>query len=269
MAARANGATPRLPAVFVSRGSPMAAVEPGPAGAAWAALGRAIGRPRAILVASAHWETEVPMLTGAAAPKTIHDFGGFPDALYALRYAAPGAPDVAAEAAALLRDAGIAAGIDGCRGLDHGAWVPLLHMFPRADVPVVQLSIQPARGAAHHVALGRAIAPLAARGVLVVGSGHVTHNLRDWMAHRRDPAPLPYVTRFATWLAEALAANDAEALAHWRERAPDAARAHPTDEHFLPVLVAWGAGGPGAAAARVHAGIEGAALAMDAYRFAA
>lgn len=257
----------RPPSLFVSHGSPMTAVQPGEAGAAWAALGRAVGRPRAILVVSAHWETEVPMLTGAPSPRTIHDFGGFPDVLYALRYPAPGAPDVAQEAAALLRDAGFAAGIDGCRGLDHGAWVPLLHMWPAADVPVVQLSVQPARGAAQHLALGAALAPLRERGVLVIGSGHATHNLRDWMANARRPVALPYVGRFAAWLAAALAAHDADALAHWHERAPDAARAHPTDEHFLPVLVAYAAAGPRPNVARVHDGIVDGALAMDAYRF--
>lgn len=259
--------TARLPTLFLSHGSPMTAVEPGPAGVAWAQLGRALPRPRAILVASAHWETATPTLTGSAMPETIHDFGGFPDALYTLRYPAPGAPDVAAEAAALLREAGLGAEIDPRRGLDHGAWVPLLHMLPQADVPVVQLSLQTERGAAHHLALGAAIAPLAERGVLVIGSGHVTHNLRDWMAHMRHPEKLPYVAKFATWVADTLAANDADALANWLEVAPDARRAHPTDEHFLPLHVAYGAAGARPHAERVHASIAGGALAMDAYRF--
>jgi 4,5-DOPA dioxygenase extradiol len=260
--------TTRLPPLFVSHGSPMTAVEPGEAGAAWTALGREVGRPRAILIASAHWETEVPMLTGQAAPSTLHDFGGFPEVLYSLRYPAPGAPDVAADAVALLKAAGLAAGIDGCRGLDHGAWVPLMYMFPDADVPVVQLSIQPARGAAHHLALGAAIAPLAERGVLIVGSGHVTHNLRDWMMHRSRPGSFPYVGRFAEWVAGVLAANDRDALAQWQEQAPEARRAHPTDEHFLPLLVAYGAAGERPRATRVHQSIYGGALSMDAYRFA-
>ena len=244
----------------------MTAVEPGAAGAAWARLAGEVGRPRAILVASAHWETDAPRLTGSVAPTTIHDFGGFPDALYALRYPAPGAPDVAAEAAALLAAAGIASAIDDDRGLDHGAWVPLLHMFPGASVPVVQLSIQPRRGAAHHLALGAAIAPLAGRGVLIVGSGHVTHNLRDWMMSRQRPQALPYVERFAGWLADALAANDRDALANWTERGPDALRAHPTDEHFLPLLVAYAAAGERPRAHRVHEGIEGGALALGTWQ---
>lgn len=256
-----------MPVIFVSHGSPMTAIEPGAAGAAWSELARAVGKPRAVLIASAHWETELPMLTGNPKPATIHDFGGFPDALYAIRYATAGAPDVAAEATAALKSAGIIAGVDGCRGLDHGAWVPLMHMFPAADVPVVELSVQPARGAAHHIALGRALAPLAKRGVLIVGSGHATHNLRDWMTQLRRPASLPYVAAFADWLAERLDAKDDTALIAWKEQGPDALRAHPSDEHFLPLLVAYGAAGEHARVQRVHRDIVNGALAMDAYRF--
>ncbi len=236
----------RLPTLFLSHGSPMTAVEPGAAGAAWYALAGAMPSPRAVLMVSAHWETELPMLTGGALPETIHDFGGFPDVLYTLRYPAPGAPEIAAEIATVLKTAGITAGIDGCRGLDHGAWVPLMHMFPAADVPVLQLSVQPGRGARHHLALGAALADLPARGILVVGSG---------------------VAAFADWLAQRLADDDREALAHWHERAPDAARAHPSDEHFLPVLVALAAAGPHPRVTRVHRDIVDGALAMDAYRF--
>src|SRR5688500_19271482 len=184
---------PTLPVLFVSHGSPMTALEPGAAGAAWKAFARSLPAPRAVLIASAHWETELPMLTGTPKPETIHDFGGFPQPLYALRYPAAGAPDVAAEALGLLKSAGITAGVDGCRGLDHGAWVPLMHMFPDAEVPVVQLSVQPARGAEHHIALGRAIAPLSDKGVLIVGSGHATHNLRDWRSNATGPSDLRYV----------------------------------------------------------------------------
>jgi 4,5-DOPA dioxygenase extradiol len=256
-----------LPTLFLSHGSPMTAVEPGAAGAAWSALGRALPVPRAILVVSAHWETGLPMVTGSAAPETMHDFGGFPDVLYTLRYPAPGAPEVAAEIAAALKAAGITAGIDGCRGLDHGAWVPLLHMVPQADVPVLQLSVQPARGARHHLELGEALAGLPSRGILIVGSGHATHNLRDWMVHRRAPSPLPYVAAFAEWLAQSLADDDRESLAHWRERGPEASRAHPSDEHFLPVLVALAAAGRHPRVARVHRDVVDGALAMDAFRF--
>ena len=167
----------------------------------------------------------------------------------------------------LLRNAGMNPSINSCRGIDHGAWVPLKWMYPERDVPVVQLSIQPALGTAHHLALGRALAPLTDDGVLIVGSGHVTHNLRDWSMHRAAPGGLPYVGEFSEWLASRLAANDVEALLDYREQAPHAARAHPTDEHFLPLFIAFGAAGELAPVKREHSAIESAALAMDAYSF--
>lgn len=257
----------RLPTVFLSHGAPTHATEPGAAGRAWEALGHALPRPRAILMASAHWETALPLLTGNPKPQTIHDFGGFPRELYALQYPAPGAPELATRAVALLKDAGITAGVDGCRGLDHGAWVPLLHMYPAHDVPVVQVSVQTEMGPAHHVALGRALAPLAADGVLIVGSGHATHNLRDWATHRGRREPLPYVQAFAQWVGERLTDGDTAALIDYRERAPEAVRAHPTEEHFLPLHVAWGAAPEGARAERIVHGVEAGALAMDAWVF--
>ena len=258
-----------LPTLFLSHGSPMRAVEPGPAGAAWKAIADALPRPRAVLMVSAHWETGMPIVTASAKPDTIHDFGGFPDALYRIRYPAPGAPALAARTAELLKAAGITAGLDGCRGLDHGAWVPMMHMYPGHDVPVAQLAVQPGRGAAYHLAVGRAISPLADEGVLVIGSGHVTHNLRDWIDSRGRREPLDYAAAFASWLHDTLARRDDEALVAWRERAPGAARAHPTEEHFLPIFVAWGAAGRDATAARVHEGFDGPALVMDAYAFGA
>jgi 4,5-DOPA dioxygenase extradiol len=257
-----------LPTLFLSHGSPMHALAPGPAGAAWQALAASLPRPRAALVASAHWETTLPMLTGRDRLETIHDFSGFPAPLYDVRYDAPGAPDVAAEAGALLGAAGYTPALNSCRGIDHGAWVPLKWMYPQRDVPVVQLSVQTALGTAHHLALGTALAPLARHGVLVIGSGHVTHNLRDWFRHRDDPQPLAYVQQFSEWLAERLTADDRESVLDYRERGPEAARAHPTEEHFLPLFVAWGAAGPQSHARRVRIGIDGAALAMDAYVFA-
>jgi 4,5-DOPA dioxygenase extradiol len=257
-----------LPTLFISHGSPMHAVKAGAAGSAWAQLGRTLPRPRALLVASAHWETSVPMLTGNAKPQTIHDFGGFPEELYREQYPAPGAPALAAEVVALLKRAEIAAGIDGCRGLDHGTWVPLKWMYPDHAIPVVQLSLQPELGTAHHLRLGRALAPLSDDGVLIIGSGHTTHNLRDWMANRQRTEPLRYAEAFAQWLNERLAAHDEEALLAYRDRAPEAVRAHPTDEHFLPLFVALGAAGSGARVERVFSGFEAGALAMDSYLFA-
>jgi 4,5-DOPA dioxygenase extradiol len=257
----------RLPSLFLSHGSPMNGLGQTPSCDVWAALGRSVGRPRAVLVASAHWETSVPMLTGNPKPETIHDFGGFPEALYSLRYDAPGAPDLAADAVALLKDGGITAGVNGCRGLDHGAWVPLMWMYPDHDVPVTQISLQPGLGTSHHVELGRALAPLADDGVLLVGSGHATHNLRDWMANSRQQQTMPYAQAFARWLDGRLGAGDTRALISYREQAPDAARAHPSEEHYLPLLVAWGAAGEGARAERISAGFEGGALANDNYVF--
>jgi len=257
----------RLPTLFLSHGSPMHAVEPGAAGRAWTALGQSLPRPRAVLIASAHWETAVPMLTGNPQPTTLHDFGGFPPELYKLRYPAPGAPELAKQAVALLRDAEITAGVDGCRGLDHGAWVPLRWMYPGADIPLFQISVQPELGTAHHLRLGRALAPLADDGVLLIGSGHTTHNLRDWMTNPRRQEPLRYAQAFAGWVEEQLRAHDAPALIAYREQAPEAARAHPSEEHFLPLFVAWGAAGEQADVERVVEGFEAGALAMDSYLF--
>lgn len=257
----------RMPTLFLSHGSPMHAVSPGVVGDAWAALGKRVGRPDAVLIASAHWETSLPMVTGNPRPQTIHDFGGFPKQLYEIAYPAPGAPNVAARAVALLKDAGITAGVDGCRGLDHGAWVPLRWMFPEADVPVVQLAVQPARGTAHHVALGRALAPLRDENVLVIGSGHATHNLRDWMSGREGAQPMQYAADFSRWLNATLTAHDERGLVDYRDRAPSAARAHPTEEHLLPLLIAYGAAGDDATVERVVDGYENGALSRDSFLF--
>jgi 4,5-DOPA dioxygenase extradiol len=256
-----------LPTIFVSHGSPMHALEPGAAGKAWAGLATSLPRPRAILITSAHWETNVPMLTGNAKPETIHDFSGFPEPLYRLRYPAPGAPAVAQRARALLGDAGFTAAIDGCRGLDHGAWSPLLYMYPEADVPVVQLSLQPELGPRHHYQLGRALGALANEGILLVGSGHMTHNLRDWMRGAHDAPVAPYAHEFQSWVHARIEAGDHGALIEYRSRAPHAVRAHPTDEHFLPLFFALGAAGGEARPKLVYDAIEGGALAMDAYAF--
>jgi len=254
-----------LPSVFISHGSPMHALQPGAAGEAWKALGRRLPRPRAILISSAHWETQLPMLTGSAKPETIHDFYNFPEPLYRLRYPAPGAPEVAQRAQELLKDAGIGASIDGLRGLDHGAWSPLLYAYPEANVPVVQISVQPALGPRHHLNLGRALRPLTEEGVLIVGSGHMTHNLRDWS--RGAGKPEPYAREFAEWVKEKLEQHDFEALVEYRSRSPHGARAHPTDEHFLPLFFALGAAPEQARPERVYDAIDSGVLAMDAYVF--
>ena len=257
----------KLPTLFLSHGSPMHAIQAGKAGEVWAMIARQLPTPKAVLMVTAHWETHLPMLSGNAKPSMIYDFGGFPDPLYKIVYPAPGAPDIAARAQALLKSAGFTAGIDGCRGLDHGTWVPLLKMYPDADVPVVQLSVQTAMNPQHHYEVGRALSPLAKEGVLIAGSGHLTHNLRDWMMSRGQTAHAPYAQKFQSWVFDRLATHDVDALTRYRQDAPEAVRAHPTEEHFLPLFVALGAAGEDAQAKRVFDGFEGTALAMDAYRF--
>lgn len=275
-----------LPTIFLSHGSPMHAIESGRAGERWTELGQTLPCPAAVLIASAHWETELPMLSTAREPETMHDFGGFPAELYKIRYAAPGASDVAKRAVVLLHTAGLPATSNGCRGLDHGAWVPLRRLYPNADVPVAQISIQPSLDAEHHLRVGAALAPLTRDGVLIIGSGHMTHNLREWIARARrtpmakagstaetDSAPVePYVNEFREWIAAALSNNDRASLVRWHEWAPDARRAHPTPEHLMPLFVAYGAAGGGAAEnsprlERIDAGVEQSVLAMDAYVF--
>ncbi len=258
------------PVAFVSHGAPSLALDAGdPTHAFLSGFGRALGRPRAVLCISAHWDTTQPALTAGDAPATIHDFFGFPEPLYALRYPAPGAPWLALRVRELLAAIGQDAHLDLRRGLDHGAWVPLMLMYPDADVPVVQLSVQTRQTAAHHLARGRALAPLAAEGVLVLGSGGATHALGEAFAAvgAGACAPTPaWAQRFDAWLRDALTRDDRAALAAWQD-APDAVRNHPTPEHFLPLLVAAGAGQ--GAAASVHSGFAWSLLSMAAYRWPA
>ena len=260
-----------LPTAFLSHGSPMTALDAGGAGAAWKKFADALPRPQSILMVSAHWETELPMLSGTEKPETIHDFSGFPEQLYRIRYNAPGSPDLARRGRELLKAGRQCAGIDGTRGLDHGAWTPLLHMYPEADVPVVQLSVQTGLGAKHHLALGQALAPLADEGVLIIGSGHMTHNLREGFAALRsanpEARPHAYVTEFQDWVSERIRARDTDALTDYRRLAPHAARAHPTEEHFLPLFVALGAAGTDYRPEHLYQEIALQALAMDAWAF--
>ena len=260
---------PTLPALFVSHGSPMMALEDGRARRFLASYGSELARPRAIVVASAHWETAAPRLTASPAPETIHDFGGFPDALYRMRYAVPGDPALAARAATLLQAAGIAAALDPTRGLDHGTWIPLSLLYPAADIPVIQLSLQSHLGAAHHYRMGAALRPLRDDGVLVIGSGSLSHNLRALDRRAGDTAtPPPWVDAFDQWVADKVAAADTAALLAWQDAAPYAHENHPSDEHFLPLFVALGAATPDAPGVRIHHSHTYAALTMDAYRFA-
>jgi 4,5-DOPA dioxygenase extradiol len=259
--------------IFLSHGSPMTALEPGAAGAFWQRLGPAVdataGRPQAILAVSAHSLARVPLLLAAGRHSTVHDFSGFPDPLYRLRYDAPGAPALAARVAALLQGGGLPVQSTPEGGLDHGIWAPLRFAWPAADIPVLPLAFPPDWSPEKLFALGQALAPLADEGVLVYGSGSITHNLRLVFAGGRPPLDAPEIPEsaaFRTWLAEHAAAADWPALFDYRRQAPHAVLMHPTDEHLLPFFVAAGAGGRNAAP-RIHASLTYGCLAMDAFAF--
>ena len=257
-----------LPSLFVPHGAPTFALRPGAAGAALSAFAGTLPSARAIVVVSAHWDTAEPTVGLSDRPETIHDFYGFPAELYALRYPATGCREAAMEVVRALEAAGLAAHTDSQRGLDHGAWVPLRLMFPEADLPVIPLSIQSHAGPEGAYRLGRALAPLRARGFLVIASGNVTHNLHDWQSAARAGGQTPaYVREFADWMADRLAGHDLPALLDYRRQAPGGARSHPTDEHLLPLYVALGAGGEQTDVERFHAGIDDYVIAMDAYAF--
>lgn len=259
--------TPRLPTLFVSHGAPTLAVEDGEAHRFLAGLGEQLGKPKAVLMVSAHYESPAPTVTAADRPETIHDFGGFPHELYEIQYPAPGDPPLAGRVAGLLNEAGLDARADPGRGLDHGAWVPLLLMYPDADVPVVQLAIDPPRGPAYHLRLGELLRPLREQGVLIIGSGGATHNLRLFFGSAPD-APVPdWVREFGEWLAKAIDHDRRDDLVHYRERGPRAADNHPTEEHYVPLLVALGAMAPDEPRRRIHTSHTHGALMMDAYQF--
>jgi 4,5-DOPA dioxygenase extradiol len=256
-----------LPVLFLSHGSPMHAIEPGAVREVWQRIARELPRPKAILIASAHWETDIPAVTGAAQPETIHDFYGFPKPLYEIQYPARGDVDLAIQVEKKLKEKNFRTVIDPKRGLDHGAWSPLLHMYPKAGVPVVQVAVQTPLGPRHHLEVGRALAPLAGEGVLIVGSGHLTHNLRDRTGEENAGGPAAYASRFQAWVKERIDQHALDELTDYRRLSPDGVRAHPTDEHFLPLFFALGAAGDDYKAERLYDGIEMGALAMDAYRF--
>lgn len=256
-----------FPSLFLSHGSPMMALEDSRARRFLVDLGKDLGKPEAILMISAHWEARELAFTTAEKLPTIHDFGGFPPALYECRYEPPGADSAVRKAAALLQADGVEVYADPARGLDHGAWVPLMLMYPEADVPVAQITLQSPLGAAHQFHVGRLLAPLRNEGVLVVGSGNVTHNLREMRRDEPDGDAWDWVAEFSEWVRAALEEGRTDDLLAWQERAPHARRSHPTDEHFLPLFTALGAGGPDGRAERIHASYSYGSLAMDMYAF--
>lgn len=258
----------KTPALFVSHGAPTFALEPGQAGPLLKDIGeriRAMSGLRAVLVVSPHWRTRGLRVGASARPETVHDFGGFPAALYALRYPVPGEPTVAREVAALLADSGLPAGLVEEQGLDHGAWVPLLHMFPDAPLPVLQLSLPIELRPVDALALGRALAPLRERGVLIVASGSLTHNLYEFRQSETE-TPEGYVHEFVQWARQAALTHDEAALVEFRG-APHSRRAHPSDEHYLPLLIAAGASGAGEAVEVIEGGVTYGVLSMEGYVF--
>lgn len=235
-------ASDRLPVVFLGHGSPMNAIEDNDYSRSWSALGRALPRPQAILVVSAHWMTRGSTLVNVSArPGTIHDFRGFPQALFDEQYPAPGAPDTAREVVSIL--ASHHAEGDESWGLDHGAWSVLKFLYPEADVPVFQLSIDMTRDLPHHVEIGRALRGLRRRGVLILGSGNVVHNLHKvrWSG---DAAAWDWAEEFDTLFADRLEAGDIDTLADCARMGPLLDLAHPTVDHYLPALSVAGAAEP-------------------------
>jgi 4,5-DOPA dioxygenase extradiol len=267
----------RLPVLFVSHGAPLFALEAGSTGPAltrWAEQLKAAqglvdekNAIRGVVIMSPHWMSRRPAVMGNPSPATWHDFGGFPPELYALQYPAPGNPALAGEVLELLSQAGISADNDAQRPLDHGAWVPLMHLFPGASIPVVQVALPAAYGPAEVLAMGRALRSLRDQRVLVVGSGSMTHNLREFFGGAREPAP--YVLEFSRWVEAAR--GDRQALLDYRQQAPHAERAHPSEDHFLPLFFALGASGwgdEGSQADYLSREVMYGVLAMDAFALA-
>lgn len=251
------------PTLFISHGAPTFAIEPGRLGPRLQALGKQLSGVNAVLVVSPHWQTRDTRVMSTAAPETVHDFGGFPSALYDLQYPAAGHPQYAAQAGRLLADAGFAGGMDDRRGLDHGAWVPMRHLLPGAEVPVFQVSMPHGLDTASAFRLGQALAPLRESGVMIVGSGSMTHNLYEF--RQSGSAAAGYATEFTQWIRQAVTSNDIERLLNYRQLAPHAERAHPTEEHFLPLLVALGARSNAEALQILDGGIDHGVLAMESY----
>ncbi|WP_137936907.1 class III extradiol ring-cleavage dioxygenase [Chitinivorax sp. B] len=254
-----------LPVLFVSHGSPMLALDASQVGQAWRAAVAPLTGLKGIVVISAHWQARHISLTDGGELPTIHDFYGFPPALYQQTYAAHGSQALSEQVAAQLRTLGEPVVIDPQRGLDHGAWVPLREMFPAGDIPIVQVALQAKAAGEHHYQLGEALRPLRDQDILIVASGSLTHNLYEIDPHAN--AAEPYVTAFQQWVWENLQHGRHAELCDMSKYAPAAQRAHPTDEHWLPLVVAAGAAGPDAKACRPYTGVEAGVLAMDMFRF--
>jgi 4,5-DOPA dioxygenase extradiol len=260
--------TDAIPAVFVSHGAPTLSLEHVPARQFLVDLGSRYRSVRAVLCISAHWNTVRPSVTTGKILKTIHDFFGFPSELYLIEYPAQGSPDLAGHVVDLLKSAGLPCDLDPTRGLDHGAWVPLRLMFPMADVPVVQLSIQRSLDPIAHVALGDAIRDVRETGVLVLGSGGAVHPLGNPHASLGPGAPTDeWAKEFNAWLNHAVSSGDSKSLVNYRTIAPYAQEAHPYPDHYMPLLAVFGAAGPGARGMVLHQSWDLGDLGMGAFEF--
>lgn len=253
-----------FPALFVSHGAPSMIIEQCPTRDFLQQSVKEIDRPTGIVCISAHWTTTEPHVIMHPHPPTLHDFGGFADELYGLHYPAPGDPLLAERVLSLLHARGIPGSRDMARGFDHGAWSPLMLMYPAADIPLVQLSVQPHLGPAHHLAMGRALQPLREEGVLILASGSATHNLSDFFGRGLNDAPLPYAYEFAEWLKDMVVQGSASDLLDYLKTGPHARQNHPTPEHFLPLFVALGSGGKGRV---IHDAYTYGVLSMAAFSF--
>ena len=254
------------PTLFISHGAPTFAIEPGLLGPALNTLGQQLSGAKtvkAVLVVSPHWQTRDVTVMTTPAPKTVHDFGGFPAVLYDLQYPVAGHPQLAAEVGRLLTQAGWTVGVDARRGLDHGAWVPLRHLLPNADIPVFQVSMPMDLDTVSAFELGKALAPIRESGVMIVASGSMTHNLYEF--RHSGAAEQDYAIAFTHWIRQAVTSQDIAGLLDYRQRAPHAQRAHPTEEHFLPLLVALGARNDAEAAQVIDAGVTNGVLSMESY----
>jgi 4,5-DOPA dioxygenase extradiol len=255
----------QLPSIFVSHGGPTMATQSSPARSFLTTLSEYHPEPEAIAMVSAHWQTERPAVGNAEEPETIHDFYGFPDEFYQIHYPAAGNPVLSQRIAALVEDAGLGAPVLQPRGLDHGAWLPLMLAYPEADIPVVQISLLAGAGPQWHFRLGRALRPLRDHGVLILASGAATHNLAEMDRAAPANTAVNWAAAFSQWLSDAVSQADEAALLNYRDVAPNARRNHPSEEHLLPLYVALGAATPGSAGRHLHHSFNAGVLAMDAY----
>ena len=250
----------RMPAIFFGHGNPMNALEDNAYTQAWARIGRSMPKPRGIVCVSAHWYVPATLVTAMARPRTIHDFGGFPRPLHEVQYPAPGSPELAAKVQAALAPTPV--GADQRWGLDHGTWSVLCHVYPQADVPVVQLGIDETQPPAFHYEIGRKLAPLRGEGVLIVGSGNLVHNLHAYAWGRHPAEPFDWALRFEKQARGFIAAGDHAPLVDYERLGGDAMLSAPTPEHYLPLLYVLGASRPEDVASFPAEGIDGGSVSM-------